>query len=105
MAAPANAPSCATKIPLVELVRRAELRGLHASLRDPSGTAGRTVVGAVRLDSRLVTGGDLFVAVPGSRVDGATFVAEAVGRGAAAVVCDRGHAPADLPAVVTDDVA
>ena len=41
----------------------------------------------VTADSRLVAPGDLFVALPGSRTDGAAFAADAVGRGAAAVMC------------------
>jgi UDP-N-acetylmuramoyl-L-alanyl-D-glutamate--2,6-diaminopimelate ligase len=40
----------------------------------------------VRDDSRAVGPGDLFVAVPGSKVDGAKFVDDAVAKGAAVVV-------------------
>ncbi|MFN2427019.1 MAG: UDP-N-acetylmuramoyl-L-alanyl-D-glutamate--2,6-diaminopimelate ligase, partial [Candidatus Binatia bacterium] len=83
----------------------AQRRGLKASLRDPSACADATRIAGVRLDSRRVEAGDLFVAVPGTRVDGAAFVADARRRGAAAVVCDRAHAPADLPAIVASDVA
>ena len=42
----------------------------------------------VRDDSRLVEPGDLFVAVPGSRADGRQFIAEALSRGAVAVVAE-----------------
>ena len=41
----------------------------------------------VASDSRSVREGDLFVAVPGTNVDGAAFAGEAVERGAAAVLC------------------
>ena len=41
-------------------------------------------------DSRLVQAGDLFVAMPGHRVDGRQFAADAVARGAAAVVHEAG---------------
>ncbi|MCY4455372.1 MAG: UDP-N-acetylmuramoyl-L-alanyl-D-glutamate--2,6-diaminopimelate ligase [Chloroflexi bacterium] len=47
----------------------------------------------VQHDSRLVEPGDLFVCVPGLRVDGHDFAAAAVGAGAAALVAE--HARAD----------
>ena len=49
-------------------------------------------------DSRAVARGDVFLAYPGERTDGRRFVADAVARGAAAVVWERdGFAwPADL---------
>jgi UDP-N-acetylmuramoyl-L-alanyl-D-glutamate--2,6-diaminopimelate ligase len=40
----------------------------------------------VRDDSRRVSAGDLFVAVPGSKVDGGMFVDEALAKGAVAIV-------------------
>jgi len=56
-------------------------RGLGAEVwGDPSVT-----VRGVRHDSREVEPGDLFVAVPGQRTDGARFARDAVARGAAAV--------------------
>jgi len=48
----------------------------------------------VAFDSRQVQPGDLFVAIPGVRVDGTAFAADAVERGAAAVLAE--HAM-DLP--------
>lgn len=45
-------------------------------------------LGPPRQDSRTVTPGDVFFALPGLRCHGATFAAEAVARGATAVVCD-----------------
>jgi UDP-N-acetylmuramoyl-tripeptide--D-alanyl-D-alanine ligase len=47
-------------------------------------------------DSRRVEPGDLFVALPGERFDGHSFVPEVAAKGAAAVVVARGHAPAGL---------
>ncbi len=41
------------------------------------------------VDSRVVAGGDVFLAYPGERSDGRRFVAEAVARGAAAVLWER----------------
>ncbi len=40
-------------------------------------------------DSRQVTPGCVFVAVPGAAADGRTFIADAVARGCAAIVADR----------------
>ena len=42
----------------------------------------------VSLDSKAVNSGDLFIALPGSKVHGATFSSEAVSRGAVAIVTD-----------------
>jgi UDP-N-acetylmuramoyl-tripeptide--D-alanyl-D-alanine ligase len=53
------------------------------------GDRGNPVIEAVRIDSRAVTPGCLFVCVPGARLDGHHFAAEAVGKGAAAVLADR----------------
>lgn len=50
------------------------------------------------LDSRLVQPGDVFLAVPGVHADGRRFIADAVARGAAAVVFEPDdHEPAVLP--------
>lgn len=39
-------------------------------------------------DSRVVRPGDVFLALPGHRADGRKFIADAVARGAAAVICE-----------------
>jgi len=44
----------------------------------------------VTADSRRVVAGSLFVAIPGARADGRAFIADAVGRGAAAVIAPPG---------------
>lgn len=62
-----------------------------------------TCVGDVRHDSRDVTPGDLFVARRGRRDDGARFVADAIGRGASAVLSDRPLSQG-VPCVVAPDV-
>ena len=51
----------------------------------------------ITADSRRVGPGFLFAALPGAHADGRTFIAEAVARGAAAVLADA-PAPPDLPA-------
>ncbi|MFM2152175.1 MAG: hypothetical protein RL199_610, partial [Pseudomonadota bacterium] len=62
-----------------------------------------TDVRAVVCDSRRVTPGALFCAVDGTARDGASFVPEAVARGAAAVLASR-VIEGDFPLVVADDV-
>ena len=52
-------------------------------------------VTGVASDSRKVKRGDLFVAVPGAKADGLTFVAQALAAGAVAVMAER--APENLP--------
>jgi UDP-N-acetylmuramoyl-L-alanyl-D-glutamate--2,6-diaminopimelate ligase len=49
----------------------------------------------VSADSRAIKRGDLFVAVPGTRSDGLSFVPQALAAGAAAIMAER--APATLP--------
>lgn len=53
-----------------------------------------TVVRGLSHDSRRVRPGDLFVAVPGQRVDGRRFVPDALARGAVAVAAEG---PVDAP--------
>ncbi|HET9560180.1 MAG TPA: Mur ligase domain-containing protein, partial [Actinomycetota bacterium] len=49
-----------------------------------AGADADAVVTGVRVDSRLVRAGELFVALPGSRTDGSLFAAAAAEAGAAA---------------------
>jgi len=65
---------------------------------DPHALVGPGVV----LDSREASGGALFVALPGERVDGHAFVAAAAKAGAGAALVAR-PVDADLPQVVVDD--
>lgn len=57
------------------------------------------ITGTVEFDSRAVTPGGLFLALPGARSDGHDFAAAAVQAGAAAVLAAR---PVGVPAVVVD---
>src|SRR5947209_20553870 len=50
---------------------------------------GEAEVRRVVYDSRRAQAGDLFVAIPGARHDGAAFAAEALARGAAGVATER----------------
>jgi UDP-N-acetylmuramoyl-tripeptide--D-alanyl-D-alanine ligase len=64
--------------------------------------AGETLVSRVALDSREAGPGDLFVALPGARVDGHDFVPQVAERGAAAALVSRAL-PVDLPQLVVAD--
>jgi UDP-N-acetylmuramoyl-tripeptide--D-alanyl-D-alanine ligase len=60
-------------------------------------TGDEMISGSVEFDSRAVTEGGLFVALPGERVDGHDFAAAAVTAGAVAVL---GARPVDAPSVL-----
>jgi UDP-N-acetylmuramoyl-tripeptide--D-alanyl-D-alanine ligase len=60
--------------------------------------ASSSITGA-SVDSRRVSPGSIFVALPGERVDGHAFVADALRAGASAVLVER---PVDLPADLRD---
>jgi UDP-N-acetylmuramoyl-L-alanyl-D-glutamate--2,6-diaminopimelate ligase len=57
-----------------------------------------TDVRSVEFDSRRVRAGSLFCCVPGAHADGHAFAAEAVGRGATALLCER-FLDVDVPQV------
>ncbi len=63
-----------------------EVIGVVHPLRGGGAVPPRTRIGRVTTDSRDVTPGALFIALPGERVDGADFVEAALGRGAAAAI-------------------
>lgn len=79
------------------------MTGLAAA--DAAGEAVR--VSALSLDSRRITPGTLYIALPGSRAHGATFAAQAVASGAVAILTDPEGASLatdlDVPVVVVDD--
>ena len=60
-----------------------------------------TVTGEVTVDSRTAGAGDLYVALPGERVDGHDFVAAALAAGAVGAISTRPHEGAAV--VVVDD--
>jgi len=58
-------------------------------------------------DSRQIQAGDLFFAIKGERFDGHDFIEDVSGKGAVAVVIERGRRPARLPAsalILVDEV-
>ncbi len=66
---------------------------------------GEALLSGVAVDSRRVRPGDLFVAIPGARVDGHDFARDAAAAGARAVLGQRRPAglPHDYPVVVVPD--
>ncbi len=82
----------------------ADLAGLRALLPEAEVLRFRDApVLALADDSRQAASGSVFFAVPGTRLDGAAFAAEAVGRGAVAVVAAR-PLPLPVPVFVVPDV-
>jgi UDP-N-acetylmuramoyl-tripeptide--D-alanyl-D-alanine ligase len=74
-------------------------RAIGGTLHDTDGTP--VVTGTVEFDSRKVTEGGLFVAIPGERVDGHDFAATAIRDGAVGVLAAR---PVGVPAIVVPPV-
>jgi UDP-N-acetylmuramoyl-L-alanyl-D-glutamate--2,6-diaminopimelate ligase len=100
---------------MMEAVGDDDLRGLGLRLdelaRELSGAPeiagdGSVRVFGVRHDSRAVREGELFVARRGGKVDGASFVQDAVSRGASAVLAAKGAVDperARVPVLFVDD--
>jgi UDP-N-acetylmuramoyl-tripeptide--D-alanyl-D-alanine ligase len=92
---------------VIELTLREIADAVGGRLHSPDHDLGRTgaaqVTGTVEFDTRKVTSQGLFVALPGERVDGHDFAAEAVEQGAAGVLAAREvNAPAVIVPPVTD---
>jgi UDP-N-acetylmuramoyl-L-alanyl-D-glutamate--2,6-diaminopimelate ligase len=77
-----------------------ELFGLETKL--PEGLSGVPIKG-LAADSREVKPGYLFAALPGVKTDGARFVADALQRGAAAILVQEGAAPLPASAPIIAD--
>ncbi|MFB6817867.1 UDP-N-acetylmuramoyl-L-alanyl-D-glutamate--2,6-diaminopimelate ligase [Streptomyces sp. NPDC056347] len=100
-AAPVNYPGA----PRPDRIGPIALDELAARLgAEPPGTGEVT---GITHDSRAVRPGDLYAALPGARVHGADFAAQAAGLGAVAVLTDPAGAPraaaTGLPVLVTED--
>jgi UDP-N-acetylmuramoyl-L-alanyl-D-glutamate--2,6-diaminopimelate ligase len=77
---------------------------LGALVATPLDAASRAVaISGVTVDSRAIKGGELFVAVRGTAVDGHRFVRDAIERGAAAAIIESGAPPTGVPFVVVED--
>ncbi|WP_167101987.1 UDP-N-acetylmuramoyl-tripeptide--D-alanyl-D-alanine ligase [Mycobacterium sp. DL592] len=83
-------------IPLT-VARIAEIVGGELADISPAQAAQLRVTGTVEFDSRKLSPGGLFLALPGARSDGHDFAAAAVAAGAVAVLAAR---PVGVPAIV-----
>jgi UDP-N-acetylmuramoyl-tripeptide--D-alanyl-D-alanine ligase len=81
------------------LTQIADIVGGQLSDISSEAAAATRVTGTVEFDSRAVTPGALFLALPGARSDGHDFAAAAVGAGAVAVLAAR---PVGVPAIVVE---
>ena len=103
-----SAPGPSAGIPRparVEAIALVELAARHG-LRSGTGVGSVSVTG-VTAASDYVRAGDLFAALPGSRTHGAAHAADAIGRGAVAVLTDAAGAaqlPPGVPTLLADDV-
>ncbi|MBX3576821.1 MAG: UDP-N-acetylmuramoyl-L-alanyl-D-glutamate--2,6-diaminopimelate ligase [Rhizobiaceae bacterium] len=82
-----------------------KLKDLAGFLPVDRSASGEIEVTGVSSDSRDVSPGTLFFALPGSKADGADYAADAAGRGAAAVVAMKGSVKGRLavPLIETID--
>lgn len=64
---------------------------------------GDTLVLRAAIDSRTVRNGDLFVCIPGERVDGHDFAACAAANGAAAILASKALPSVDIPVFIVPD--
>lgn len=86
-------------------------RRLSALLGQPLAAEFDVAVSGLVMDSRAVARGDLFVACRGQQHDARTYIEQAVGSGAAAVLAERGerwqqsHQLQGVPVVVVDELA
>jgi UDP-N-acetylmuramoyl-L-alanyl-D-glutamate--2,6-diaminopimelate ligase len=69
-----------------------------------ASTKAKVDVTGVTTDSRQVKAGDLYVAVPGTKVDGGQFAADAVRAGAVAVITEKPLSGFAAPVFVTPNV-
>ena len=83
------------------LARVAEIVGGELTDITPAEAATVRITGTVEFDSRAVTPGGLFLALPGARSDGHDFAAGAIASGAVAVLSAR---PVGVPAIVVPAV-
>jgi len=77
------------------------LRLIHTDAALPQG-AGNIAVSGLTADSREVKPGYVFAALPGTKVDGSSFIAKAIEAGAVAVIAQHAVA-ASVPVITTDN--
>ena len=62
-------------------------------------------IAGLTLDSRAVRPGFLFAALPGVKLHGSAFAAQAIAQGAAAILSDQPIAGIDIPVIIVNDAA
>lgn len=75
-----------------------------AQLLGGATVAGDVEISGMTVDSRAVKAGDLFVAIPGTKVDGRLYIKAAVDAGASAILTTDGFDAADVGVPVIEDV-
>jgi UDP-N-acetylmuramoyl-L-alanyl-D-glutamate--2,6-diaminopimelate ligase len=104
-----SSPARAGELPRPHRVPPRTITELAARLAVPvpPGVPDAAIVTGLTHDSRAVRAGDLYAALPGSRVHGARFVPQAVAAGAVAVLTDpaglAGARAGGAPVLVVDD--
>jgi UDP-N-acetylmuramoyl-L-alanyl-D-glutamate--2,6-diaminopimelate ligase len=68
-----------------------------------SASLARVPIAGLAADSREVKPGYLFAALPGVKTDGARFIADALQRGAAAIIVPEGGSPITASAAIVED--
>ena len=89
---------------MISLTLREIAATVGGRLTDPA-QSDTTVAGSVQTDSRLVTPGSIFFALPGATTDGRVFADQAVGNGAVLIVAEHEIDVAVPVIVVADGVA
>jgi UDP-N-acetylmuramoyl-L-alanyl-D-glutamate--2,6-diaminopimelate ligase len=74
-----------------------------AQLLGGATVAGDVVISGMTVDSREVKAGDLFVALPGSKLDGRLYIPTAIEAGASAILTTEGYNADDLGVPVIED--
>jgi UDP-N-acetylmuramoyl-L-alanyl-D-glutamate--2,6-diaminopimelate ligase len=85
------------------LLAAADLPAAGISILDSRGDLSQAEIGFMTLDSRAVEPGTLYCCVPGHRLDGHVFAADAVAAGAVALLCQR-PMDLDVPQVIVTAV-
>ena len=82
-----------------------KLKALAPVLPVDDARLGEIEISGIAVDSRKVAPGFLFAALKGSRTDGAGFAADAVARGAVAIIAARGAIGTEVgvPVIDVDD--
>jgi len=80
------------------------LEALGRRVTEPAHGTGESDIRGLCYDSRRAEKGDLFIALKGLKASGSDFAADAIGRGAVAVVSDApAQGPVTVPWVVVED--